>query len=46
MRWSYEEMVVAQAKLNPLTRRQDRADEMIKEVAKDSADAGGKEAAG
>ena len=24
MRWSYEEMVVAQAKLNPLTRRQDR----------------------
>ena len=25
MRWSYEEMVVAQAKLNPLTRRQDRA---------------------
>ncbi|PYI88596.1 MAG: hypothetical protein DMF03_10080 [Verrucomicrobia bacterium] len=25
MRWSYEELVVAQAKLNPLTRRQDRA---------------------
>jgi ABC-type multidrug transport system ATPase subunit/ABC-type multidrug transport system permease subunit len=25
MRWSYEEMVVAQAKLNPLTRRQDEA---------------------
>src|SRR5207302_8179845 len=25
MRWSYEEMIVAQAKLNPLTRRQDRA---------------------
>src|SRR5205814_5315596 len=24
MRWSYEEMVVAQAKLNPVTRRQDR----------------------
>src|SRR5438067_10337077 len=24
MRWSYEEMIVAQAKLNPLTRRQDR----------------------
>src|SRR5256884_9657067 len=23
MRWSYEEMIVAQAKLNPLTRRQD-----------------------
>ncbi|MBV9008073.1 MAG: ATP-binding cassette domain-containing protein, partial [Verrucomicrobia bacterium] len=25
MRWSYEEVIVAQAKLNPLTRRQDRA---------------------
>ena len=25
MRWSYEELVVAQAKLNPLTRRQDNA---------------------
>ena len=25
MRWSYEEMIVAQAKLNPLTRRQERA---------------------
>src|SRR5262249_46601463 len=24
MRWSYEEMIVAQAKLNPITRRQDR----------------------
>src|SRR5213079_3639564 len=24
MRWSYEEMIVAQAKLNPVTRRQDR----------------------
>ena len=24
MRWSYEELVVAQAKLNPLTRRQER----------------------
>src|SRR6185295_10107661 len=24
MRWSYEEMIVAQAKLNPLTRRQER----------------------
>ncbi len=24
MRWSYEEIIVAQAKLNPLTRRQDR----------------------
>ncbi len=29
MRWSYEEMVVAQAKLNPLTRRQDRAQREI-----------------
>ena len=36
MRWSYEEMVVAQAKLNPLTRLRDRADEMIKEVAKEA----------
>src|ERR1700730_6408616 len=25
MRWSYEELIVAQAKLNPLARRQDRA---------------------
>ncbi|MDQ2868225.1 MAG: ABC transporter permease, partial [Verrucomicrobiota bacterium] len=25
MRWSYEELIVAQAKLNPLTRRQERA---------------------
>ncbi len=29
MRWSYEEMVVAQAKLNPLTRRQDNAQRQI-----------------
>ena len=29
MRWSYEEMVVAQAKLNPLTRRQERTQEEI-----------------
>ncbi len=29
MRWSYEEMVVAQAKLNPLTRRQDEAQRQI-----------------
>jgi ABC-type multidrug transport system ATPase subunit len=29
MRWSYEELVVAQAKLNPLTRRQDRAQREI-----------------
>ena len=33
MRWSYEEVIVAQAKLNPLTRRQDRVDEEIKRVA-------------
>ncbi|HJX25456.1 MAG TPA: ABC transporter permease, partial [Chthoniobacterales bacterium] len=33
MRWSYEEVIVAQAKLNPLTRRQDRADEEIRRVA-------------
>jgi hypothetical protein len=29
MRWSYEEMVVGQAKLNPLTRRQEKAQEEI-----------------
>ena len=29
MRWSYEEMVVAQAKLNPLTKRQDEAQRQI-----------------
>jgi hypothetical protein len=29
MRWSYEELVVAQAKLNPLTKRQDDAQEQI-----------------
>jgi hypothetical protein len=29
MRWSYEEMIVAQAKLNPLTRRQDRVQREI-----------------
>jgi ABC-type multidrug transport system ATPase subunit len=29
MRWSYEEMIVAQAKLNPITRRQDRTQREI-----------------
>jgi ABC-type multidrug transport system ATPase subunit len=39
MRWSYEEMVVAQAKLNPLTSRQDRAQREIDAiVAKHSPD--------
>jgi len=33
MRWSYEELVVAQAKLNPLTRRQDRANDEIQRLA-------------
>jgi hypothetical protein len=33
MRWSYEEMIVAQAKLNPLTRRQDRANDQIQKLA-------------
>jgi ABC transport system ATP-binding/permease protein len=32
MRWSYEEMVVAQAKLNPITRRQDRAQREIDQI--------------
>jgi ABC transport system ATP-binding/permease protein len=34
MRWSYEAMVVAQAKLNPFTRRQDIITEKIEELAK------------
>ena len=33
MRWSYEEIVLAQAKLNPLTRRQDRASNEIQSLA-------------
>src|SRR5437588_2286145 len=32
MRWSYEEMVVAQAKLNPLTSRQERAQAEIDQI--------------
>src|SRR5213075_692257 len=32
MRWSYEEMVVAQAKLNPLTSRQERAQTEIDQI--------------
>ena len=34
MRWSYEAMVVAQAKLNPFTRRQDTLTEKIEQLAK------------
>jgi hypothetical protein len=34
MRWSYEAMVVAQAKLNPFTRRQDILTEKIERLAK------------
>jgi len=33
MRWSYEELVVAQAKLNPLTRRQERVNAEIQRLA-------------
>ena len=33
MRWSYEEMVVAQAKLNPLTRRMDHVNNEIRRLA-------------
>src|SRR5437016_5827497 len=33
MRWSYEEMIVAQAKLNPLTRQQDRTNDQIQMLA-------------
>src|SRR5438094_7258981 len=32
MRWSYEEMIVAQAKLNPLTRRKDRTQRGIDRI--------------
>src|SRR5437773_2747225 len=32
MRWSYEEMIVAQAKLNPVTRRQDRTQREIDRI--------------
>src|SRR5499425_796478 len=32
MRWSYEEMIVAQAKLNPLTKRQDQAQREIDRI--------------
>ena len=32
MRWSYEEIVLAQAKLNPLTRRQDRTQREIDRI--------------
>jgi len=32
MRWSYEELVVAQAKLNPLARRQNRVDREIHRI--------------
>ncbi len=34
MRWSYEAMVVAQARMNPFTRRQDILTEKIEELAK------------
>jgi ABC transport system ATP-binding/permease protein len=34
MRWSYEAMVVAQAKMNPFTRRQDVLTEEIEQLAK------------
>src|SRR6059036_760451 len=41
MRWSYEEMIVAQAKLNPVTRRQDRTQrEIDRIVAKHRQDPG------
>jgi ABC-type multidrug transport system ATPase subunit len=33
MRWSYEEMIVAEAKLNPLTQRQDRTNDEIQNLA-------------
>ncbi|MBA3881347.1 MAG: ATP-binding cassette domain-containing protein [Chthoniobacterales bacterium] len=39
MRWSYEELVVAQAKLNPLARRQERAQREIDRLVSDSKQA-------
>ena len=39
MRWSYEELVVAQAKLNPLTRRQDQAQRQIDEIVASKSNA-------
>ncbi|MGI8436957.1 MAG: ATP-binding cassette domain-containing protein [Chthoniobacterales bacterium] len=36
MRWSYEELVVAQAKLNPLTRRQEAVNAEIQRLARDA----------
>ncbi len=33
MRWSYEEIIVAQAKLNPLTRRQEKVNAEIRRLA-------------
>jgi hypothetical protein len=33
MRWSYEELVVAQAKLNPLTRRQEKVNSEVRRLA-------------
>lgn len=43
MRWSYEELIVAQAKLNPLTRRQERAQREIDRLvaAKEQSPANG-----
>ncbi|HXX41954.1 MAG TPA: ATP-binding cassette domain-containing protein [Chthoniobacterales bacterium] len=42
MRWSYEEMIVAQAKLNPLSRRQERTqreiDQIVAKHRQDSAE--------
>jgi hypothetical protein len=44
MRWSYEAIVYAQAKLNPLTRRQELIQEQINRLARDSnLDAAGEE---
>ncbi|MBA2744132.1 MAG: hypothetical protein H0U43_07490 [Chthoniobacterales bacterium] len=39
MRWSYEELVVAQAKLNPLTRRQEQVNAEIQRLAADGKQA-------
>jgi ABC-type multidrug transport system permease subunit len=37
MRWSYEEMVVAQAKLNPLTRRQENVNREMQRIVGEKA---------
>jgi ABC transport system ATP-binding/permease protein len=43
MRWSYEVMVVAQAKLNPLTSRQERTQREIEKIVQEKAEGPGEQ---